>query len=148
MKTLLAAIKAALQTGIAEARDGDIFITPSLNFLPAGVKSTLAIGIKDGPVARRDLTCGLVEKTLQVQVGVFVRLLKPEAAVMGDDSTSSLGVLEAIDAIETTLTDNLLSIPGMMFARPVAEAASELFVGEGGAAWQTKSITYNYIWEG
>ena len=147
MQTLLAAIKTALQAGITQARDGDVFITPSLNFLPAGVKSP-AIGIKDGAVTRKDQTCGVVEKTMQVQVAVFIQLQKPEAAVMGDASTSSLGVLAAIDAIEAVLTGNLLAISGMIDARPVAESASELFVNDAGAGWQTKNITYNYTWEG
>lgn len=148
MQALLLAVKAALQAGISEVRDGDVFITPSENFIPAGVKSALAIGVKDGPVTRRDLTCGLVEKTMQVRVAAFVRLQKPEAAVIGDNSTSSLGVLAAINAIEALLTDNLLAISGMIFARPVQESASEMFVGEAGVAWQQKIITYNYIWEG
>lgn len=148
MQTLLVAIKSALQTRVSQVRDGDVFITPSANFIPAGVKSTLAIGIKDGTVTMKDLTCGVVEKTLQVQVIVFIRLQKPEAAIIGDPSTSSLGVLAAIDAIEAVLTDNLLAISGLIAARPVAESASELFVGDAGSAWQTKTITYDYTWEG
>jgi len=149
MKDILSAIKTTLQDGLTAIRDGDVFITPALNFLPSGVRSNLAVGIKDGPVARRDLSCAVVEKTMQVQIAAFVRLQKPEAAIMGDESTSSPGVLDAIDDIEQLLTDNLLGVAGLISARPGPESPSELLVAdESKAVWQTKTITYTYVWEG
>jgi len=151
MQTLLIKIKAALQAGLTQVRDGDVFITPDLSFIPAGVKSQLAIAVKDGTVINKELTCGVIERTMPVHFRVFVRLQKNhEAPVVGDASTGSLGVLAATEAIKVLLKNNLLGIAGMQAALPDArEPESELFVGQAGntVAWQTKDITINYIRE-
>jgi hypothetical protein len=150
MQALLLAVKAALQSGLAQVRAGDVFITPDLGFVPAGVKAQLAVGIKDGTVVYKEKTCGVVERTMPVHLRAFVRLQKSgEASVIGDAATGSFGVLAAGEAVKALLKDNLLGIAGMQAALPdQREPESTLFVGDGGVAWQTKDITINYIWEG
>lgn len=145
MKELLAAIKAALLTGITYVRPQDLYITPSLDLVPNGVRPP-AIAIKDGPIARTEKLGGLWEVSLAVRIAVFAQVLKPEASLMGDTSTSTKGMLDMADDVHTVLDENFLSIVGMLDAFSPSEGESEL-VGDESEMFQRKIITYQYLKE-
>lgn len=99
MKTLLQSIQTELQDGVEDVRERDVFLTPDPDILPDHVKMP-CIGIKDGPVTRKDLMGGCVEKTLPVGIHCYVRLLKDEAPI--------LALLDIAAAVVEALDDNLL----------------------------------------
>ena len=146
MKELLSAIKAQLQTDLTYVRDSDIFIAEDDDLVPQSVRFP-AVGIKDGPVQATELASDMMEYTLTVRIIPYVQLVKPEAAVMGDASTSSKGILEMEEDIHQSLDENLLGIDGMQSAvgdpnRP----ESELF-GDEEEMVLRKKITYRYVKE-
>lgn len=145
MQELLAAIKAALVSGISYARAQDIYITPSLELIPNGVKAP-AFAIKDGPIACTEKVGGLLERELAVQVAVFAQIYKPEASVMGDAASGLKGVLELAGDVHGVLDENLLGIAGMLDAFSPSESASEP-VGDESEMFQRKVIEYRYLKE-
>jgi len=145
MKELLTAIKTQLRQDLSYVRASDVFITEDENLIPEAVKFP-AIGIKDGAIVRRDLAGGMWEITLNVNVVIWVKLLKDEATIMGDDATGKKGVLEIEDDIHESLDENLLDITGMQEAFSPESSASELF-GDETEAVQRKVIGYRYVKE-
>jgi len=146
MKELLKAAKTEIKASVSSVRDDAVYITPAVNFLPSGVK-TPCIGIKDGKVIRKELTGGVIEKTLQVTYVATVSLSKKEASIIGDESSDQPGVLDVIGDIEENMTGKLLSITGMQLARPIAESESLLFIDTKGNELQQKTITFEYVKE-
>ena len=146
MKELLTAIKTQLQTDLTYVRDKDIFVTEDENLIPDAVKFP-AVGIKDGPVERRELAGSMMEYVMGVKVIVYVQLTKPEAAVMGDTATGKKGVLDMEGDVHASLDENLLSITGMQSATAAPlSPESELF-GDEEEVIQRKVITYQYVKE-
>lgn len=145
MRTLLAAIQTQLRSDLTYVRDQDVYITPHPNYVPRGVQPPF-IGLKDGPVARRELAGGWIEVTRQVLVVVYTALAKEEASVMGDAAAGQKGVLEIEEDVHASLDENLLSIDGMQSAWSPSAAASEMF-GDAQRSLQRKIITYEYIGE-
>ena len=145
MKELLNAIKAELQTDLTYVRERDIFITEDENIIPKNVRFP-CVGIKDGEIARTELTGGMWEVTLNVTLAVFVQLAKDEAGIMGDTSTGKKGVLDITDDIHASLDENTLSITGMSHAFSPSELGSEYF-GDEKSAVQRKISRYQYIKE-
>ena len=145
MQTLLSAIKTALLEALDDLRSQDIYITPSLELIPNGVRPP-AVALKDGPIARTEKVCGLWEVNLTVQVAVFARILQPEASIMGDTATEQKGVLELAADVHAALDQNLLSISGMLDAFSPSESESET-VGDESEMFQRKVITYQYLKE-
>ena len=141
MKALLTAIKTRLKSQITAVRDRDIVVVEDVDVLPAGVDFP-AIGLKDGPVTRKRIAVDLREITYMVQVIVYVRLSKPEAAVMGWGTTP--GVLDLAPDVLSALEDNYLSITGMDTAECLSEQASALF-GDEKEALQRKILNFTYI---
>ena len=146
MKELLTAIKAQLQTDLTYVRDSDIFITEDDDLVPQSVRFP-AVGIKDGPVQATELASDMMKYIMSVRIIPYVQLVKPEAAVMGDASTSSKGILEMEEDIHQSLDENDLDIDGMQEAvgdpnRP----ESELF-GDEEEMVLRKKITYRYVKE-
>jgi hypothetical protein len=142
MQELLTKLKTALQGGLSYVRAQDVFVTPSLELIPNGVKSP-AVALKDGAVSRSELAGGMIEIGLAVQIAVFAQVFKPEASVMGDASTGSKGVLELAGDVHGVLDENLLGIAGMLSAFSATESASET-VGDETGMFQRKIITYVY----
>lgn len=144
MKELLAAVKQALQTGLAaRLRPQDVYITPALELIPNGVKAP-AVGIKDGPVRRSELASGMLDVDLTVEVALFAQVLKPESSVMGDPATGQPGVLDLAAEVHAILDENTLGIAGMLDAFSPSESGSET-VGTEAEMFQRKIITYRYL---
>lgn len=145
MKSLLTAIKSQLQTDITYVRDREVYITEDEDLIPGEVKFP-AIGLKDGPVTRKELAGGMWEVTLFVDVIVYVGLEKAEAAVMGDAASSQKGVLDIEDDILSSLDDNLLDISGMQEAF-AGDSESSQTIGDEKDALQKKKTTFKYVKE-
>lgn len=143
MKTLLTAIKARLQTDLTYIRDGDIFITPNLNIVPAGSRPP-CIGLKDGPIRRVELAGSMMGYIMSVKIAIFVQLLKPEAAIIGDAATSKKGVLEITDDVHESLDENLLSISGMQSAVAAPNEPESDYFGDEKDGISRKILTYEY----
>jgi hypothetical protein len=145
MKALLNAMKTALQQGLTYVRADDVFITSALEFLPDGMMPP-GIGLKDGTIVRRELISGMLEITLQVQIGVFVQVFKDEASLMGDAASHQKGLLEIVPDLHAILDENMLGIFGMQAAFSPSESGSEP-VGNDTDLFQRKIITYEYVKE-
>ena len=145
MRTLLIGIKNQLQADLDYVRNDDFFITEDENLVPQTCKFP-AVGLKDGPVNRTELSGGMWEVTLSVRVVIYVQLHKKRAAIIGDASADRKGVLEISEDIHDSLDQNLLGIEGMQHAFSPTETESEL-VGDEKTALQRKIITYQYVKE-
>lgn len=146
MKELLAAIKSKIQTDLIYVRDSDVFITENENLIPDSVRFP-AVGIKDGPISRKELAGGMMEYTMTVKVIPYVQLTKPAAAVMGDTSTGSKGILDMEDDIHSSLDENLLNISGMQSAVSATISPESETFGDETEVIQRKVISYTYIKE-
>lgn len=146
MKELLTAVKAELRAELDYVRDSDVFVAPHANFLPSGVRFP-CVALKDGPIGIEELAGGMMRWSLDVNVVVYVQLVKDEASIMGDEGTGRAGVLDIVDDVHTALDENLLDITGMEAAYCVREQASELFADKTNAV-QRKIVTYRYEKEG
>ena len=146
MKELLTAIKSQLRTDLTYVRDSDIFVTEDENLIPEAVKFP-AVGLKDGPVIRKELAGGMMEYTLSVKIIALVQLTKPEAAIMGDASTGKPGILEMESDIHESLDENLLSVTGMQEAVAVPNQPESETFGDETEVIQRKIITYQYVKE-
>lgn len=141
MKTLLQAVKAALQANMSGMRAIDIFITPHTNLIPAGTQFP-AIGIKDGSIKRAELMGGdSLDKEMVVTLIPYVKVYPGEKSIIG--SGVFKGVLDVVEDIHEVLDDNLLGIEGMESAFCGDEKESEMF-GKLEDGLQRKIITYTY----
>lgn len=145
MKELLTKLKAALQQGISYVRPQDVYITADLNLIPNGVMAP-AFGLKDGPIRRSEKAGGMWEVVMTVQVGLFAKVLKPEASVMGDPASGQKGVLDLQKDLHALLDENLLGIIGMQAAFSPSEAGSET-VGNESEMFQRKIVSYEFTKE-
>jgi len=146
MKELLTAIQTQLRTDLTYIRDSDIYIAPHENYIPGQVRFP-AVGIKDGPVIRGELSRGVIlEIERAVTLVVYVKLAKPEAAVMGDAVASKKGVLDIVSDIHSSLHDNTLSLSNTSLVFSPSEEPSELF-GDESEYIQKKIVTYKYTRE-
>lgn len=148
MRELLNAIKSALQAAetLSYVRDVDIYITPHLNYIPAGVQFP-AIGIKDENIARAELASEQMEYMLRARLVVYVDLAKAEASVTGDAATEEKGVLQIEEDLLSVLDENLLGTTGMISALSPSSSGSELF-GDESETLQRKIIDLEYVKEG
>lgn len=142
MKELLAAIKAALES----IDDVTVFVTPHENFLPHKTRMP-AIGIKDGTIKRREGVSLTMESTMEVKLIAWVGLAKDEASILGDISSSQMGIIDLSNAIHTVLDDNLLGLDGVISAFSTVEAGADM-VGDNRETLVNKVITYNYEKQG
>ena len=141
MKALIKAIKTQLQTSLTTIRNSDIFVTEDERLIPSSVKFPAA-GIKDGPIAYEMHTNIQEKHELDVKIIIYVQLHKPEASIMGDTSTTQLGVLDLTATVYTALKNNFLSGQADI-AWPVSETESELLADDD-TAIQMKIITMRY----
>ena len=142
MKNLLTAIKTQLQTKLTYVRNGDIFVTPAENYLPAHVKFP-CVGIKDGAIEREIVEfSGVTEERLRVLLAAFVQIVKEEDSLIGVGATK--GLLDMVDDIRTALDDNLLAQASMLSNFCIEERASEMF-GDEKELIQQKVIVYEYV---
>ena len=147
MKILIAAIKAALQTGLSgTVRPADIYITPHVNYIPRSVRMP-CVAIADGGSDRAELLGGAVSVTAKITVVIYVDLAKEEAVIMGDAATGQKGLLDMADAVCSILDGDTLGVAGVLWAQCHAESASELF-GDETAMVCRKILDYDYTMEG
>lgn len=142
MKELLQAVQSQLRSNLDYIRDGDIYITPHVNYLPKHVRPP-CIGIKDGPIVRTELAGGAWNVQMNVQIVVYVQVHKEEGAIVGDAAAGTKGILEISDDIHTYLDENLLGISGMISAFSPREEESVVF-GSETEFIQQKVIDYEY----
>ena len=93
MKSLIIATRTSLRAGIAYVKDRDVFVTEDLR-LVRNMGTYPAIGIKDGGITFGAEAGTQDDESLQLSFSLQVKLEKQEAAIMGDTSTSSVGVLD------------------------------------------------------
>lgn len=136
----------AIRTALDSIPRVSVFVTPDENFLPNKARLP-AIGIKDGTIQRSEGASMSQSSNIEVKLVAWVNLAKPEASVLGDGSTTQVGVIELAEAIHKALDDNLLGIAGITSAFSSTEAGSKLMDGDR-KLLVSKIITYNYDHEG
>lgn len=148
MNNLLAAIRDELKasTTFSHVRNEDIFVALNVEWFPDQCRTPF-VGIKDGIVTRsQEIDDGLLEE-LYVSIIVWVRLLKPEAAILGDSSSGQVGILEVTKDIHEVLDANTLGCVGIIDAFCENESESELFLDPNSSFLQRKILTYKYTRE-
>lgn len=124
MKEIMAAVKAALQTGLPYIKSRDVYITEDIRLIRAA-GSYPAIGIKDGQTGFATDASDQEEAEMDVTLAAYVQLFKPEVGIMGDAATGAKGVLDVAKDIRLLLRNNDLT--GLVTsALPVSQGASEL----------------------
>lgn len=107
MKALLTAAKTALQTALTYVRNGDVYVTEDLRMI-RNYGGYPAVAIKDGGTVFVAESADQRGDTLTLQAAGYVKLHKPEASIMGDDSASEKGLLDIandiIAALDTSFT--------------------------------------------
>ena len=145
MKSILLALKTAIPAGMTEIKDIAIISDPDI--LPSVVRFPF-VGLKDGTTARSEGMNQTVEKTEEVLIYIYVRLLQnAEASIMGVDNVGPAvdikGLLDLTDNLLTLLDHNLLGdIVQSAFCRDVM--ASETMIAEGDVFIQRKGCRYIY----
>ena len=123
MQYLLPLIRDQLQTLPQLRRLSDVYITPSINWLPTGTRPP-CVGIVPGPVARRELSCSAMELTLQVQLALFADMATDgEAPLLHEDN----GLYLLADDASTRAAEGALDIDGCQGMTIGADARPELF---------------------
>lgn len=140
MKALLSAAKTALQAGLDYVRPGDVYVTEDLGLIRAA-GGYPAVGIKDGGTDYAVEAVGQRGEVLTLKVGLYVKLHKPEAALMGDDSASQTGLLDmaadVLAALDATF-DGAVDL-----AEPVSVSESRLMFDES-RSLQMLEVTMRY----
>ena len=147
MKALLTAIKSRVQSDLSYVRDSDVFVVEDESAYPGEATRFPAVGLKDGPVVRRELAGGMMEYTMTVKVILFVQLSKPEATIMGDAATGRVGILDMEADVHESLDENLLGISGMQSAVALPEQPESELFGDEKEMLQRKMVSYEYIKE-
>ena len=141
MKALLTAIQAELQSGLKYIRPGDIFISPHVDYIPTAAKMP-CIGIKDGPIARKELAGGEMEYAMGVHIVIFAQNPKGiQYVIMGDDPSNQNGILDIEEEVHVILDENLLDIDLMESAFCNTSAESEV-LGRGNDLIQQKVMKF------
>jgi hypothetical protein len=143
MIELLKAIRQQLQSELSYIREGDIFITPHIGFIPQGVMRP-CIGIKDG---KDDHSYGAghsKENKLYVRLAIFTDLSNQEYSIVGNPVSNVKGVLEIKTDCIAALEGNKLGIKGMTRVKVVADPESESFIVKGDAKMQRKQLGFLY----
>ena len=90
MQTLLPLIRQTLEGMAALNRRSDCYITPHPNWMPTGTRQP-SIGIKDGGVRKKELSCGALELTMNVDLVVMVHMAgEGETPICGENGVFAL----------------------------------------------------------
>lgn len=144
MKALISAAKTALQTALTTVRSSDVYVTEDLGLIRAS-GGYPAVGIKDGGTDFATEAGNQRGDTLTLKVGIYVKLHKPEAAIMGDDSASEPGLLDLALAVIGALDSTLGGAVDL--AEPVSVSESRLMFDET-RSLQTLDVTMRfYRWQ-
>jgi hypothetical protein len=107
MEALIAAALVKLKTDITYVRDVDIYVTEDLELIRMS-GGYPAIALKDGGTVLATETANQGEDVLTLRAGIYTKLHKPGAAIMGDSSASEKGLLvmakEVLAALDDTFT--------------------------------------------
>lgn len=135
MLGLMMLIQERLRT-IQEVRDADVFFSLDPDIIPVSAGFP-CIGIKDGPVTRHDLTGGVTELTMNVDIIVYEKVARDEMSVR-----TVLGLVRKIhDALDAFMLDDYVKE-----ADPVNETPISLMYREK-ALILRKTIPYQYAME-
>lgn len=127
MKALLTAGKTKLRADISYVRDRDVYVTEDLRLVRASGDYP-ALGMKDGGLSFKVESGDQVGETLTVRIGCYVKLHKPESAIMGDDSASEPGLLDIARDVVAAMDS---TFGGMMdLCEPVEIGESEILLDE------------------
>jgi len=140
MKALLTAIKAKLQGSLEYVRDLDVYVTEDLGMIRAS-GGYPAVGVKDGGTAYTVEAGDQRAEVLTVQLGCYVKLHKPEAAIMGDESAGEPGLLDMAADIITALDDTFSGLVDL--AEPVSVGESAVMFDER-RTLQTLTVTMRF----
>lgn len=143
MRQLLKAIKSALKARLNYLADSEIFFAIHEDVLPVHIQR-LGLGIKDGPIIRKEKAGGLLEITMSVKLALWSGRIDEDDRLLG--SNSSRGILEFAEDVHEILDENLLGIEGMEEAFSPAETESGPY-GNKTRTMQRKIITYQYVKE-
>ena len=123
MQYLLPALKANLETLPQLHRLSDVYITPSVNWMPTGTRPP-CVGIVPGPVTRRELSCSAMELTLQVQLALFADMAQDgETPLLHEDN----GLYLLADDASSRAMEGALDIDGCQGLTIGDDARPELF---------------------
>ena len=98
MDGLITAIQDAIRT-IDGIREPDVFLSPEPDVIPQSAGFP-CIGIKDGRVVRSELMGGVTELTMDVDIIIYERVAREEAAIRN--------VFALTGKVHAALDDNLL----------------------------------------
>ena len=143
MKDLLTAIKSAIKDRLNYLPANAVFLAAHENILPGYIRQ-IGVGIKDGPINRRELAAGMMEVTSTVNIILWSGWIDDDARLLG--GTMGRGLLELAADIHELLDENDLGITGVISAFSPSEMASEPY-GNESRAMQRKVITYQYVKE-
>lgn len=147
MLATILAVQQELRQRLVYMRAGDIFVAPSVYYLPPGAK-TPCIGIKDGRPTRRELGGGVVELTLPVHIAMFVRLAKDASrSIIGEESQLHPGILQIEEDVLGALVNNRLNLGGVISALVTSQDESEMFIDASSGGIQRKQVTVTYTKE-
>lgn len=122
MKTLLPAIKTAIQGLSLLVSTSNAFITPHVGWRPEGTGST-CIGIHDAGTIRAELAGNMIEQVSTVDIAAFV----PLGADAKDAITGASGAFALLDAATDILKRNRLSISEVQSVEIGKDSQSELY---------------------
>ena len=142
MKDLITQIQAELEEYLPEALD--VFIATDEQVIPMGSRFP-CVGIKDGSVATKGKTCGVIETTLQVRIVCWTPSGKGGAQVTGD--ATQPGVLALAARVVDILENNLLDIEGMISAENTSSTPSKMYINDQKKSVQQKVLLLEYIRE-
>ena len=140
MDAMLSAIKTALQTSVTLVEDGNIFITPHLDYIPNG-KTFPCIGIKDADIVNSESMGNCIARQGTVHIAAWVSMVNDETSIVG--SVSVTGLIDVCAQIENALNGNTLSLADVQWLFCNLSAASEL-LGDEREYLQRKIITATY----
>ena len=143
MKEILEALKAEILESMPEIREVHVLADPDL--LPAGVQFP-CVGLKDGPVLRSEGVDDTVALGLDVNIYIYVQILKEEASIMGSGAGSGAqkGLLDLMADIHSALEHNLLDVSGVIHAFCNEEFGSETMLAGVDVFVQRKGCRYVY----
>lgn len=142
MEALLLALQAEIRSW--SEFGGRVFVTEAQDYVPPALR-TPACGLRDGDLAREDLTDDGGLETLVVHLYAYSDSRAPGEALLGNPATSRLGVVALLDLAAERLRGNLLGLEaqGLILARPGGQKAS-ISWEEPGRVMTSRALTLTY----
>jgi hypothetical protein len=146
MKEILNALKTAIPAGMTTLKG--ISVVPDPDWIPETAQFPY-VGLKDGKVLRSEGAAETVDRTEEVWIYVYVRLLQNrEASILGIDAPHPpddiKGLLDYVADLHALLHLNTLSVSGVVHAFCPEETESETFMQRENVFIQRKGCRYVY----